>query len=214
MTNKERQIRVLLVDDHTVVRSGLGAVLMANDDFVLVGEAGNGEEAIRLCEQLQPDVVLMDLMMPVMDGVAATKIIREKWLNINVVALTSFKEKETVEGALRAGAISYLLKTVTAEELEAAIRSAVAGQSRISPEATQVLVQGIKEPKPVEYNLTDREKDILALMVEGLPNNEIANRLVVSQSTVKFHVSNILGKLGCTSRTEAVAMTLKHNLVK
>jgi NarL family two-component system response regulator LiaR len=156
MTDKVKQIRVLLVDDHTVVRSGLGAVLMANDDFTLVGEASNGEEAVNLCERLQPDVVLMDLMMPVMDGVTATKIIREKWLNINVIALTSFKEKEMVEGALKAGAISYLLKTVSAEELETAIRCAVEGQSRISPEATQVLVQGIKEPKPSDFDLTDR----------------------------------------------------------
>jgi two-component system, NarL family, response regulator LiaR len=213
MTNK-RQIKVLLVDDHAVVRSGLGAVLMANDDFTLVGEAGNGETAVRLCEQLQPDVVLMDLMMPVMDGVTATKIIREKWLNINVIALTSFKEKEMVEGALKAGAISYLLKTVTAEELASAIRGAVAGESRLSPEATQVLIQGVKTPGPVNYELTDREKEILALMVEGLPNSDIAERLVVSQSTVKFHVSNVLGKLGCTSRTEAVALALKNKLVK
>jgi NarL family two-component system response regulator LiaR len=214
MTDKVKQIRVLLVDDHTVVRSGLGAVLMANDDFALVGEASNGEEAVNLCERLQPDVVLMDLMMPVMDGITATKIIREKWLNINVIALTSFKEREMVEGALKAGAISYLLKTVNAEELETAIRCAVEGQSRISPEATQVLVQGIKEPKPSDFDLTDREKDILALMVEGLPNIEIANRLVVTQSTVKFHVSNILSKLGCTSRTEVVAFAIKNKLVK
>jgi NarL family two-component system response regulator LiaR len=214
MTEREKQIRVLLVDDHTVVRSGLKAVLMANDDFALVGEAGDGEEAVRLCERLQPDVVLMDLMMPVMDGITATKIIREKWLNINVIALTSFKEKEMVEGALKAGAISYLLKTVTAEDLETAIRCAVEGQSRLSPEATQVLVQRIKEPKLVDFDLTDREKDILTLMVEGLPNTEIASRLVVSESTVKFHVSNILGKLDCTSRTEAVALALKNNLVK
>ena len=214
MTARAKQIRVLLVDDHTVVRSGLGAVLLANDDFALVGEANNGEEAVRLCERLQPDVVLMDLMMPVMDGVSATKIIREKWANINVIALTSFKEREMVEGALKAGAISYLLKTVTANELETAIRCAVVGQSRLSPEATQVLVQGIKEPKTKVFDLTDREKEILGLMVQGLPNNEIANRLVVSDSTVKFHVSNILGKLGCTSRTEAVALALKNNLVK
>ena len=133
MTGEKHAIRVLLVDDHAVVRSGLGAVLMANDDFLLVGEAGNGEEAVRLCERLQPDVVLMDLMMPVMDGVTATRIIREKWLNVSVIALTSFKEKEMVEGALKAGAISYLLKTVTAQELETAIRRAVSGQSWISP---------------------------------------------------------------------------------
>ncbi len=209
-----QKIRVLLVDDHVVVRSGLGAVLMVNDDLTLVGEAGNGEEAVRKCQELQPDVVLMDLMMPVMDGVKATGIIRERWQNINVIALTSFKEKDLVEGALKAGAISYLLKTVTAEELVTTIRDAVNGQSRLSPEATQVLVQGIKEPKPVSYDLTEREKEILALMVEGLQNLEIAGRLVVSQSTVKFHVSNILSKLGVTSRTEAVALALKHHLVE
>jgi two-component system, NarL family, response regulator LiaR len=214
MEAKGHQIRILLADDHAVVRSGLGALLMANDDFKLIGEANNGEEAIRLCERLQPDVVLMDLMMPVMDGVTATKIIREKWSKINVIALTSFKEKEMVEGALRAGAISYLLKTVTAEELETAIRGAMVGESRLSPEATQVLVQRIKDPAPLGVKFTDRETDILRLMAEGIPNGEIANRLIVSESTVKFHVSNILGKLGCSSRTEAVAIALKNNLVK
>jgi len=214
MAAKEKQIRILLADDHAVVRSGLGALLMANEDFMLVGEANNGEEAVRLCERLQPDVVLMDLMMPVMDGVTATKIIREKWTRVNVIALTSFKEKEMVEGALRAGAISYLLKTVTAEELENAIRSAMVGESRLSPEATQVLVQRIKEPAPLSVKFTERETEILKLMVEGIPNIEIANRMFVSESTVKFHVSNILGKLGCTSRTEAVAIALKNNLVK
>jgi NarL family two-component system response regulator LiaR len=207
-------IRVLLVDDHAVVRSGLGAVLLSYDDMTLAGEAGNGEEAIRLCEKLQPDVVLMDLMMPVMDGVAATTVIRQQWPKINVIALTSFKEKEMVEGALKAGAMSYLLKNVSANELVMAIRGAVAGQPRLSPEAAQVLIQDIKEPAAPSYDLTDREKEILALMVEGLPNTAIAERLVVSQSTVKFHVSNVLSKLGVTSRTEAVAMALKHKLVK
>ncbi len=206
-------IRVLLVDDHAVVRSGLGAVLLSYDDMELVGEAGNGEEAIRLCEKLQPDVVLMDLMMPVMDGVSATAAIRKQWPKINVIALTSFKEKEMVEGALKAGAMSYLLKNVSANELVTAIKGAVSGQSRLSPEAAQVLIQDIKEPPAPTYDLTDREKEILALMVEGLPNNTIADRLVVSQSTVKFHVSNVLSKLGVSSRTEAVALALKHHLV-
>ncbi len=207
-------IKVLLVDDHAVVRSGLGAVLMSFDDMALVGEAGNGEEAVRMCEKLQPDVVLMDLMMPVMDGVAATTAIRKQWPRINVIALTSFKEKEMVEGALKAGAMSYLLKNVSANELITAIRGAVAGQPRLSPEAAQVLIQDIKEPSAPTFELTEREKEILNLMVEGLPNTAIAERLVVSQSTVKFHVSNVLSKLGVTSRTEAVAMALKHRLVK
>jgi two-component system, NarL family, response regulator LiaR len=208
------KIKVLLVDDHAVVRSGLGAVLMSFEDMTLVGEAGNGEEAVRLCEKLQPDVVLMDLMMPVMDGVAATAAIKKQSPRISIIALTSFKEKEMVEGALKAGALSYLLKNVSASELVTAIRGALAGQPRLSPEAAQVLIQDIKEPAAPSYELTDREKEILALMVEGLPNTAIAERLVVSQSTVKFHVSNVLSKLGVTSRTEAVALALKHKLVK
>jgi NarL family two-component system response regulator LiaR len=207
-------IKVLLVDDHAVVRSGLGAVLLSYDDMILIGEAGNGEEAVRFCEKLQPDVVLMDLMMPVMDGVAATMAIKKYWPGINIIALTSFKEKEMVEGALKAGAMSYLLKNVSANELVTAIRGAVAGQSRLSPEAAQVLIQDIKEPPTQTYDLTDREKEILALMVEGLPNTSIAERLFVSQSTIKFHVSNVLAKLGVSSRTEAVALALKHHLVK
>ena len=208
------KIKVLLVDDHAVVRSGLGAVLMSFEDMTLVGEAGNGEEAVRLCEKLQPDVVLMDLMMPVMDGVAATAAIKKQCPRISIIALTSFKEKEMVEGALKAGALSYLLKNVSASELVTAIRGAMAGQPRLSPEAAQVLIQDIKEPAAPSYDLTDREKEILVLMVEGLPNTAIAERLVVSQSTVKFHVSNVLSKLGVTSRTEAVALALKHKLVK
>jgi len=204
----------MLVDDHAVVRSGLGAVLLTNNDMILAGECGNGQEAIQLAEKLQPDVILMDLMMPVLDGVAATTAIKSRWPKISIIALTSFKEKEMVEGALRAGAMSYLLKNVTANELTAAIREAVKGQSRLSPEAAQVLIQDIKKPQAITYGLTEREKEILNLMVEGLPNNSIAEKLVVSQSTVKFHVSNILSKLGVASRTEAVALALKHHLVK
>ncbi len=207
-------IKVLLVDDHAVVRSGLGAVLMTNDDMTLIGEASNGQEAIRFCEKHQPDVILMDLMMPVMDGVAATTVIRQRWPDISVIALTSFKEKEMVEGALKAGAMSYLLKNVSASELVAAIRGAIAGQPRLSPEAAQVLIQDLKQPAVPTYDLTERELEILSLMVEGLPNTGIAERLIVSQSTVKFHVSNVLSKLGVTSRTEAVALALKKNLVK
>jgi NarL family two-component system response regulator LiaR len=207
-------LRILLVDDHMVVRTGLSTVLAVYDDLKLVGEAGDGEEAIRLCERLQPDVVLMDLLMPKMDGVTATRIIKERWPRIQVIALTSFKEKEYVEGALKAGANGYLLKNVSAEELVSAIRRAVAGQPSLSPEAAQVLIQKVNEPAPPGQDMTDREKEILALMVEGLSNNEIAARLVVSQSTAKFHVSNILSKLGVTTRTEAVALAVKYHLVK
>ncbi|MGD0794189.1 MAG: response regulator transcription factor [Dehalococcoidales bacterium] len=207
-------IRVLLVDDHMVVRTGLSTVLAVHDDLKLVGEAGDGEEAIRLCERLQPDVVLMDLLMPKMDGVTATRIIKERWPRVQVIALTSFKEKEYVEGALKAGANGYLLKNVSAEELVNAVRRAVSGQPSLSPEAAQVLIQKVNEPAPPGQDMTDREKEILALMVEGLSNIEIAERLIVSQSTAKFHVSNILSKLGVSSRTEAVALAVKHHLVK
>ncbi len=207
-------IKILLADDHMVVRSGLSTVLAVYDDMKLVGEAGDGEEAVRLCERLQPDVVLMDLLMPRMDGVTATRIIKERWPKIQVIALTSFKEKEYVEGAIKAGANGYLLKNISAEELVSAIRRAAAGQPSLSPEAAQVLIQKVNEPAAPGQDMTDREKEILALMVEGLNNNEIAGRLVVSQSTVKFHVSNILSKMGVTGRTEAVALAVKHHLVK
>jgi two-component system, NarL family, response regulator LiaR len=206
-------IKVLLVDDHAVVRSGLGAVLMTNEDLELVGEASNGEEAIRQVDRLRPDVVLMDILMPVMDGVQATKAIHDKHPEVRIIALTSFKEKDMVEGALKAGALSYLIKNVSADELVTAIRGAMSGQPRLSPEAAQVLIQDMKQPTTPGYDLTEREKEILALMVEGLPNNGIAEKLIVSQSTVKFHVSNILSKLGVSSRTEAVAMALKLHLV-
>jgi NarL family two-component system response regulator LiaR len=206
-------IRVMLVDDHAVVRSGLGAFLLAFDDLELVAEAGGGEEAVRLCEQLQPDVVLMDLVMPGMDGAVATRAIRERCPQIQVIALTSFREKELVEGALQAGAIGYLLKNVSADELANAIRAAHAGRPTLAPEAAQALIQTTTQPPEPGYDLTEREQEVLALMVEGLSNPEIAERLVVSRSTIKFHVSSILSKLGVASRTEAVALAVQHHLV-
>ena len=208
-----KPIKVLLVDDHTVVRSGLAAVLAVTDDLQLTGEASDGEEAIKLCERLEPDVILMDLLMPKMDGVAATKVIKTRWPRIQIIALTSFKEKEYVEGALKAGALGYLLKNVSADELEKAIRRAAAGQPSLSPEAAQVLIQNVNQPQKSGFDMTEREKEILKLMTEGLSNNEIAERLIISQSTVKFHVSNVLSKLGVTSRTEAVALAMKNHLV-
>ncbi len=207
-------IKVMLVDDHTVVRSGLSAVLACDDNMTMVGEASNGQEAVQKCGDLHPDVILMDIMMPVMDGIAATKIIHEKYPETKIIVLTSFKEKDLVEGALKAGAISYLLKDVSADELTVAVQGAFAGQSRLSPDAANVLIQDIREPKKETFDLTEREGEIMKLMVEGLSNNDIAERLVISHSTVKFHVSNVLSKLGVTTRTEAVAFALKNNLVK
>ena len=210
-----KPIRVMLVDDHAVVRSGLSAFLLAYDDLELVAEAPSGEQAVQLCKQAQPDVVLMDLVMPGMDGATATGLIREQCPQIQVLALTSFKEKELVEGALQAGAIGYLLKDVSADELAEAIRAAMAGKPTLAPEAAQVLIQATRAPaeKP-GFDLTEREREVLTLMVEGLNNNQIADRLVISISTAKFHVSSILSKLQVASRTEAVAVALQNNLVK
>uniref|UniRef100_A0A7C4Q315 Response regulator transcription factor n=2 Tax=Bellilinea TaxID=475960 RepID=A0A7C4Q315_9CHLR len=204
----------MLVDDHAVVRSGLSAFLMAFDDLELVGEAENGRQAVQRAAALQPDVILMDLVMPEMDGAAATRQIREAYPHIQVIALTSFREDTLVQAALQAGAISYLLKNVSADELAQAIRAAHAGRSTLAPEAAQVLIQAATRPAAPVFELTERERDVLIWMVRGLSNNEIAAKLVVSPSTVKFHVSNILSKLGVSSRTEAVAFALQQRLVE
>jgi two-component system, NarL family, response regulator LiaR len=210
---QQTPIRVLLVDDHAVVRSGLSAFLLAFEDLDLVGEASSGEEAVRLCDRLAPDVVLMDLVMPGMDGAQATRAIRQKCPAIQVIALTSFKEQELVEGVLEAGAIGYLLKNVSADELAQAIREAHAGRPTLAPEAAQALIQAQRQPPKIGFDLTDRELEVLALLVEGLNNPEIAERLVISRSTAKFHVSSILSKLGVGSRTEAVAVAVKEGLL-
>jgi len=206
-------IRVMLVDDHAMVRRGLATFLMVYDDLELAGEAGSGEAAIELCGQVSPDVILMDLMMPDMDGATATRLIRQRYPNVQVVALTSFKEEQMVQQALQAGAIAYLLKDVSADELARAIRAAHAGRATLSPEATQALVHAANQPPAPGHDLTERERDVLALMVEGLNNTQIAARLVVSPSTIKTHVSNILSKLGVASRSEAVALALRSGLV-
>lgn len=211
--NAIEKIRVLIVDDHALARSGLSAFLMAFDDLELAGEAVNGAEAVRLCAKLKPDVVLMDLMMPEMDGATATRLIREQCPQVKVIALTSFKDEELVQAALQAGALSYVLKDVTAEALADAIRRAYAGHSTLAPEAAEALVHSTAHGDVLGHDLTVREREILALMVRGLNNTEIAEQLVVSRSTVKFHVSNILSKLDTPGRTGAVVMAVQHHLV-
>lgn len=207
-------IRVLIVDDHSVVRTGLASFLMVFDDLVLAGEASNGREAVQVCARVQPDVVLMDLMMPDMDGATATQQIRQANPHIQVIALTSFREEEKVQGVLKAGAIGYLLKNVSADELARAIRSAHAGRPTLAPEAQQVLIDATISHAPAPgADLTEREREVLKLLASGMSNNQIAETLVVSRSTVKFHVSSILSKLGVSSRTEAVALALQNHLV-
>ncbi|MBP6178557.1 MAG: response regulator transcription factor [Anaerolineales bacterium] len=208
-----KSIRVMLVDDHSMVRKGLATFLKVFDDLQLVGEAESGAEAIKLCMETSPDVVLMDMVMPEMDGATATAFIRKKHPHIQILVLTSFKEGELIKKALAAGAIGYLLKDVSAEDLARAIRSAYAGRATLSPEAAQSLVETSNLPPVPGLDLTERERDVLALMVEGLSNTQIAGKLSVSSSTIKSHVSNILSKLGVASRTEAVTLALRNHIL-
>jgi NarL family two-component system response regulator LiaR len=205
----------MLVDDHAVVRSGLSAFLMAYDDLQLVGEASDGDEAIAECSRVRPDVVLMDLVMPHRDGASAIRAIRDQHPDIQILALTSFKEQDLVQQALKAGAIGYLLKDVSADELADAIRAANAGRPTLAPEAAEALIHTARSSDTMApgHDLTEREREVLELMVKGLNNTEISERLIVSRSTVKFHVSNILSKLQVSSRTEAVALALQQDLV-
>jgi NarL family two-component system response regulator LiaR len=207
-------IRVMIVDDHALVRSGLEAFLFVQKDMKLVAQAKNGPQAITLCAETQPDVVLMDLVMPGMSGVEAICQIKQQFPRVQIIALTSFKEKEMVQGALQAGAIGYLLKDLSSDELANAIRSAYAGRPALAPEAAQALIQLSTQGPAVGADLTEREREVLALMSDGLNNPEIAARLVISRGTVKFHVSSILSKLSAASRTEAVSLALQHHLVK
>ena len=205
-------IRVMLVDDYMMVRRGLATFLTVFDDLQMVGEAESGKAAIQLCAQVLPDVILMDMVMPEMDGASATRAIRQQFPQVQVIALTSFKEGELIKNALEAGAIGYLLKDVSADELARAIRAAHAGRATLSPEVAQSLVETANQPPVPGLDLTEREREVLGLMIEGLNNTQIAGRLTVSPSTIKSHVSNILSKLGVASRTEAVTLALRHRI--
>jgi NarL family two-component system response regulator LiaR len=209
-----KPIRVLIVDDHAMVRKGLVAFLKNKPELDLVGEACDGREAITTCEQEQPDVVLMDLVMPELGGVAATRTIHQRWPHIQVIALTSFQEKELVRDALQAGAIGYLLKNVSGEELAEAIRQAHNGRPILAPEAVQALIQPPSEIESLAASLTRREHEVLALLAKGMSNPEIAGQLFISRATVKAHISNILSKLGVASRAEAISLAIQNKLVR
>lgn len=213
-------IRVLLVDDHGVVRRGMQAYLAMLDDMEVMGEASDGRQAIERITALEstdrlPDVVLMDLVMPHMDGIAATSAIKERWPQIEIVALTSFIEEEKVQAALQAGAAGYLLKDAEADEVAAAIRAAHRGEVHLDPAVAKRLMQSLRTPKPQEIvePLTDREREVLVLVARGETNKEIGRHLGISERTARTHVSNILGKLGLASRTQAALYAVREGIV-
>jgi len=209
-------IRILLVDDHSQVHLGIAAIIDIFDDLELVGHANNGEEAVKLANQTVPDVILMDVIMPKMDGIKATREIHKVHPDIKILALSSFQDEESVREMLKAGALGYVLKNSSIDDIAHTIRAAHAGKSVFSSEVTQVLMHSTPEesPKPrTDFGLTPREMDVLRLLIKGHNNNQIADELIISLSTAKFHVSSILSKLNASSRVEAVALAIERNLV-
>jgi two-component system, NarL family, response regulator LiaR len=207
-----RRMRVLIVDDHAMVRQGLRMFLSDDPSIELVGEAADGEEAVRLAADLLPDVVLMDLMLPRLDGIAATEVIRRQCRDTQVIAITSVLEDASVVAAVKAGAIGYLLKNTEAEELIEAIHAAANGQVRLSPEASARLIREVRSPQSPE-TLTPRETEVLRLVGEGRANKEIARDLGITEQTAKSHVHRILGKLGVLSRTQAAVHAVRIGLI-
>jgi two-component system, NarL family, response regulator LiaR len=213
MMENDRPIRVIIVDDHDMLREGLNAFFKNLNDLTVVGEAASGEEAVRLCRELEPDVVLMDLAMPEMDGNTAIRLIHAQQPHIRIIVLSSFSESAQVKTALQNGATSYLLKNISAGKLADAIRATMAGLPTLAPEATQALIDapGMAQTTPAASELTARELEVMNLMAKGFPNNQIAETLNISVFTVKNHVSSILSKLGVSSRTEAIARQLNQH---
>jgi NarL family two-component system response regulator LiaR len=209
----EARIRVVVVDDHALVRSGLEVVFGMFDDIELAAQAGDGEEAVRLCRELSPDVVLMDLVLPGLSGVEATRKILAACPDTKVVALTSFTDEDLIGETLRAGAIGYLMKNVSADQLAEAVRAAHAGRSTLAPEAADALVRSVSAPNQTGASLTAREREVLKLMADGMTNADIAERLVIGVATVKTHVSSIMAKLGVSTRTEATSLAIRRGLV-
>ena len=211
--NKTALIKVMIVDDHPIVRSGLGSMLRAFDDLELVGVASSGEIALARCQESTPDVILMDMVMPGMDGLETTRAVLDQYPSVKIIMLTSFTKDNMVQDALQAGATSYILKDSSIDQLAEAIRSAYAGQPTLSPEATRSLVKSKTGPLNIDPDLSDREKEVLTLVAEGLSNEKIAHQLVISSATVRHHVSACISKLGATNRTQAAVLAIKHNLI-
>jgi NarL family two-component system response regulator LiaR len=210
---KAERIKVMIVDDHPIVRSGLASMLLAFDDLELVSEASSGDKALALCQQELPDVILMDMVMPGMDGLETTQKVLEQYPSVKIIILTSFTKDTMVQDALEAGATSYLVKDSSIDQLAEAIRAAYTGQPTLSPEATRALVNSKSGPRSFDPDLTRREKQVLALIVDGLSNEEIADQLVISHATARHHVSACINKLGVKNRTQAASLALKHKLI-
>jgi NarL family two-component system response regulator LiaR len=208
-------VRVMVVDDHAIVREGLRTFLEMLPDIELVGEAANGQEALAVAQRVEPDVVLMDLVMPVMDGIEAIRRLQTESPGVKVIALTSFSDDDKLYPAIKAGAAAYLLKDVGPQELADAIRAAARGEVRLHPEVTRRLMSGIagEQAGASEESLTEREREVLRCLGRGLSNKEIGTELFISEKTAKTHVSNILGKLGLLDRTQAALYAVKHGLV-
>ena len=211
---EKNKIKVMIVDDHPMVRHGIKTVFEAYDDLTLVAEAENGNQAIKMCEIYKPDIILMDMVMPILDGAQATEQIINKWPDIKIIALTSFNDKELIKRSIKAGAVSYILKSISGAKLVKTIKDVYNGKFILTSQATKILLSELREKSEENIKLTGREEEILALIVEGLSNKQIAQKLFLSISTVQFHVSNILDKLGVSKRTEAAYIALKQNLVK
>jgi NarL family two-component system response regulator LiaR len=212
---REAKIRVLLVDDHQVVRQGLRTFLELHEDIEVTGEAADGEAAVELAARLKPDVVLMDLVMPRLDGIAATRRIKAAGRNVQVIALTSFAEDDKVIPAIRAGASSYLLKDVSPDSLVQAIRAVHRGETPLHPDVTRTLLEQVRSAASLPLGqLTRRELDVIRLVGQGRSNSEIAQALVISQKTAKTHISNILGKLGLQDRTQLAIYAVRHGLAE